>query len=336
MIHKTDLYLFDAAPLGKLRSTITTATQNRNQEVRKTGIDENESTMNAKLQQILSDLDAVQARVGSCEVASDSLLRLSGPNSKTKHMLAWIATELGQRIRPSEFVSLSLLSGVSCPGAKLCKSMAVPGVDGKRTIQDSPNCKFRCFSASDEAMYTETYQQREHNRTQVLACGKDPYAVAALLLASIAPKVKLIRIHIGGDFLSFDYLLGWILFAAMRPQTRVYAYTKSLHFLAKLDCTASDLPSNMRIVLSEGGLFDNLIPDLKARGFNSATVVFTKQAADDLGLEIDHKDNLAAYGNKDFALLIHAAQPAGSEAAAAVSTLRKAGDNGYNEKRERA
>ena len=285
---------------------------------------------------ILADLAAVQSHVGTVEVAPESLLKLSPPNSKTTHMLAWIKSELGQRIRKSEFASLSLLSGVSCPGAKDCKSRAVLGDNGKRSIVDGPNCRFRCFSASDEAMYSETYAQREHNRRQVLACGKDPYAVAALLLASIPRKIKLVRIHIGGDYLSLEYLLGWILFAAMRPDTRVYSYTKSLHFLAKLDCNAADLPSNMRIVLSEGGLFDNLIPDLKARGFNSATVVFSKQAADDLGLEIDHKDNLAAYGTKDFALLIHAAQPAGSDAAAAVSTLRKAGDNGYNEKRERA
>lgn len=291
--------------------------------------------MKTTLHSILSDLNASQARVATCEVAPDTLLKLSPPNSKTTHMLAWIESELGQRIRKSEFASLSLLSGVSCPGAKLCKSRAVVQDSGKRKVEDGPDCRFRCFSATDEATYNETYSQRDHNRRQVLACGKDPYRVAALLLASIPRKVKLIRVHIGGDYLSLEYLLGWILFAAMRPDTRIYSYTKSLHFLAKLDCNAADLPSNMRIVLSEGGLFDSLIPELKARGFNSATVVYTKQAADDLGLEIDHKDNLAAYGSTDFALLIHASQPAGSEAAAAVNALRKAGDNGYNEKRER-
>ena len=87
--------------------------------------------------------------------------------------------------------------------------------------------------------------------------------------------------------------------------------------------------------MSAGGLFDALIPSLKARGFNTATVVFTKEKAADLGLEIDHNDSLAAYGNKDFALLIHATQPKGSEAAKAVYALRKQGDNGYNKAQQR-
>jgi len=40
------------------------------------------------------------------------------------------------------------------------------------------------------------------------------------------------------------------------------------------------------------------------------------------GLEIDHDDTHAAYGEKDFALLIHGQQPTGSKAAAAVRALK--------------
>ena len=288
-----------------------------------------------KLRSLLASLDDTRARVDAYQVAPGSLLKLSPPNNKTVHMLRWIKSVRRETIAKGEFKSVSLLSGVSCPGANLCKSQAVVGSNGRRHVQDGPACQFRCFSASDETNYNDTYSQREHNRKAVLACGNDPIAIAALLCASIAPSVKLVRAHIGGDYLSLAYLMGWILFAALRPNTRIYSYTKSLHFMIKLDCSAADLPGNMRIVMSAGGLFDCHLPALKALGFNSATVVFTKRSAAKLGLEIDHKDNLAAYGTADFALLIHAVQPKGTEAAAAVQALRKAGDNGYSEKQER-
>jgi hypothetical protein len=73
-----------------------------------------------------------------------------------------------------------------------------------------------------------------------------------------------------------------------------------------------------------------MIPSLKAKGFHTSKVVFTEQQAADLGLEIDHKDNLAAYGDSSFALLIHGPQPMGSEASKAISKLKAKGDNGYN------
>ena len=59
-----------------------------------------------------------------------------------------------------------------------------------------------------------------------------------------------------------------------------------------------------------------------------AVVVYSEQAAAELGLEIDHTDEHAANpetANHDFALLIHGIQPAGSEAAAAIRELKRNG-----------
>ena len=36
-------------------------------------------------------------------------------------------------------------------------------VDGKRRIKDGPDNEFRCFSASQEAQYTNVYNARKHN-----------------------------------------------------------------------------------------------------------------------------------------------------------------------------
>lgn len=277
------------------------------------------------------------AKTATYQVAKEDLLGLSKPNSKTLAMLPWIEQEMGVKIAQSEFMSWSVLSGISCPGAKDCRTKAVVQPNGKRKLHRYKGCKFSCFAANDEAMYNQTYAQRSHNREQILARKDDPFAIAALILASLPRdrrgnfKLKLVRIHIGGDFFCFNYLLALVIVARICESTRFYCYTKSLHFVRDLDCDASDL-GNLRINLSVGGLFDALIPELVKRGFATATVVFSEAEAESKGLEIDHKDNLAAYGNAPFALLLHGPQEKGSEAAEAMKALRKAGKSGYSRK----
>ena len=58
--------------------------------------------------------------------------------------------------------SFDLLSGYSCPFADKCLSKATM-IDGKRKIKDGPNTEFRCFSASQEVQYTNTYNSRKAN-----------------------------------------------------------------------------------------------------------------------------------------------------------------------------
>ena len=64
----------------------------------------------------------------------------------------------------------------------------------------------------------------------------------------------------------------------------------------------------------------------------SARVFFSKDEADALGLDIDHTDDLAISGSKDFALLIHGSQPAGSDASKALSANKKKGFTGYQQR----
>jgi hypothetical protein len=57
--------------------------------------------------------------------------------------------------------------------------------------------------------------------------------------------------------------------------------------------------------------------------WKEARVVYSEQEAADLGLEIDHDDEHAAFGKKDFALLIHGTQPKGSAAGEALKQIKK-------------
>jgi len=259
------------------------------------------------------------------------LLQISNSNKKFKKL------DATRRV-----YSISLLAGHNCPFAKDCRSSAVMTDDGKLSVKDGPNTVFRCFSASQEAQYRQTYQARFMNGALI----KKAHRLAGIdgvtdlledsLLNHPRHKIRradmdsaLIRPHISGDMFSLWYLDAWLALARRRPQWRIYFYTKALPLLvfripglAPLwESTA--LPDNVHPIASRGGTHDHLIPGLLATGrVRESRVVYSVEEAERLGLEIDIDDSLAAFGDKSFALLIHSTQPKGSRAASAVQALR--------------
>jgi len=224
--------------------------------------------------------------------------------------------------------TFSLPAGKTCPGALDCKSMAIES-NGNRTIKDGPHTKFRCFAASQEVLYTNTYEARLFNLNALKACGKGQSGqnkMTKLILSSLPKKAKYIRVHVSGDFFAQSYFNTWLCVATVTPKVLFYAYTKSLPlWVAKLGW----IPNNFVLTASIGGKFDDLIAQHNLR---SARVVYSEDEANQLGLTIDHDDSLAMTNSGDFALLLHGSQPAQSEAAKAWSKLRKAGKSGYNSK----
>jgi hypothetical protein len=136
-------------------------------------------------------------------------------------------------------------------------------------------------------------------------------------------KIKLVRFHQSGDFFNQAYFDAWLLVAQQHPELIFYGYTKALPFWAK---RLHAVPANMKLVASRGGTHDSLISMF---GLRSAKVVFSEKEAIDLGLEIDHDDSLVWQGNKDFAILLHGTQPAGSEAGKAWYKIKTTGPGGY-------
>ena len=277
---------------------------------------------------------------GGIDPKKGELLSFGNGNSKLKALRKAAAAELNVPVSRVRILTLTLPAGWSCPGANECLAFADP-VTGK--IWDSPELKFRCFEASAER-YENVRQQNWHNFNLLrkLTGENAAYAIAALILDSIKDATKkfkpddvvIIRIHVGGDFYSTKYLEGWSM--ALRatdlpqnqPMPRVigYAYTKSLHHVAKLRHT---LPENFVLTASEGGKYDHLIQSLK--GLKVAKVVFSPEQAQSEGLEIDHDDSHAVFGKESFGLLIHGTQPKGSQSAKALSSLKARGvDSGYS------
>ena len=277
---------------------------------------------------------------GGIDPKKGELLSFGNGNSKLKALRKAAAAELNVPVSRVRILTLTLPAGWSCPGADECLAFADP-VTGK--IWDSPELKFRCFEASAER-YENVRQQNWHNFNLLrkLTGENAAYAIAALILDSIKDATKkfkpddvvIIRIHVGGDFYSTKYLEGWSM--ALRatdlpqnqPMPRVigYAYTKSLHHVAKLRHT---LPENFVLTASEGGKYDHLIQSLK--GLKVAKVVFSPEQAQSEGLEIDHDDSHAVFGKESFGLLKHGTQPKGSQSAKALSSLKARGvDSGYS------
>jgi len=224
----------------------------------------------------------------------------------------------------------SLPAGHSCPCASLCKSKLVKksGNAGGYGVQDGPDCKFRCFAATDEAMYPSVRKQRWHNFNLLKSCKSKGEMVEMIKTSLPQSTFNLpVRIHSSGDFFSQMYLDAWIEVAKSFPERVFYGYTKSLHFLVK---RLNVIPDNFRLTASYGGKFDSLIIKYNLK---SATVVFSVEEAQKLNLEIDHDDSLAYKGNNSFALLLHGSQPAGSPAASAWSALKKIGIGGYDKQK---
>ena len=216
--------------------------------------------------------------------------------------------------------SFDLLSGYSCPFAKECLSKAVEDSQGKRTIKDGPDTKFRCFSASQEVQYTGVYNRRKNNLDNLR--GLDTLELVKEILAAMPKDLGVCRIHVAGDFFNEKYFLAWLTIAKMFPQKLIYAYTKSLKYWVNNRELVDSLP-NFILTASYGGRDDAMIAEHSLR---ASKVVFSESEAESLGLTIDHDDSHAAdpeLKNQDFALLIHGTQPKGSEASEALQLLRK-------------
>jgi hypothetical protein len=241
------------------------------------------------------------------------LLKFSTGNGKLKNRLIF-----------------NLPAGYSCPHAGVCKTFAdrttgqitdLPQYTGVTAERD-----FRCFAAMAETRPT-VREARWHNwdllRETIHMNGNQAMLIRDLIDLSLLmqPPKKLIRIHESGDYWCENYMKAWIMVAQARPKQKFYSYTKSLGMWYNL---RDMIPSNFYLTASHGGTLDYLIPKYPDVFKRVAHVVYTEDQAAELGLEIDHSDELCL-GDKPFALLVHGSQRAGSDASKAISQRKKEG-----------
>ena len=231
----------------------------------------------------------------------NELLKMSKQNKKLKQTLIF-----------------DLPSGRTCPMASECHSYAVLNKDGKLTVKDGDNNKFRCFAASQEAQYKNVYNARKYNFDLIFKTlnSKDGFYKTYNLINDsiqkhITRNINKVRIHSSGDFFNGQYLRAWFAVARLNPQLKFYCYSKSLHLFG----TNISIPDNFFLTASMGGLRDDLIH----KGFfkRYAIVVNSEEEAIKKGIEhigkpyeID-KDDSHCFKPDPFALLIHGTQKKG-------------------------
>jgi hypothetical protein len=233
------------------------------------------------------------------------MLKITKANSKLK--------KLEEKINKTVY-KFDLLAGKTCPFANECQSCVI---DGK--VVDGKNTKFRCFSASIEALYPSVYSLHKIN-TDKIRKAKTINKMVDEIQMSLTDKMEVIRIHSSGDFFNQLYFNAWLEVVRKNPTKTFYAYTKSLPFWIK---QLDNIPDNMILTASYGGKKDHLIEEYNLR---YAKVVFSKSEANILGLEID-KNDFSAYNpktkNVSFALLIHGVQPKNTAASEALKVIKK-------------
>ena len=238
-------------------------------------------------------------------------LKFGDPNAKLKKMIKKVGLVLK---------TFTLPAGHTCPAAKDCFSRA-DRETGK--VTDGPDTVFRCFMASAEARSPSLRKLVWHNLELIKeALKRDARAgfenmphTSQLINKSLPKKFDIMRVHVGGDYFNKEYLQAWIEVAKLTPDKVFYSYSKSLHLFKQFA-----LPENLVLTASRGGKHDDLI-DL--HGWKEALVVYSEEEAAERGLEIDHDDTHAAFGEDNFALLIHGTQPAGSMASQALQAITR-------------
>ena len=238
-------------------------------------------------------------------------LKFGDPNAKLKKMIKKVGLVLK---------TFTLPAGHTCPAAKDCFSRA-DRETGK--VTDGPDTVFRCFMASAEARSPSLRKLVWHNLELIKeALKRDAQAgfenmphTSQLINKSLPKKFDIMRVHVGGDYFNKEYLQAWIEVAKLNPDKVFYSYSKSLHLFKQFA-----LPENLVLTASSGGKHDDLI-DL--HGWKEALVVYSEEEAAERGLEIDHDDTHAAFGEENFALLIHGTQPAGSMASQALQAIKR-------------
>jgi|TARA_R100001463_G_scaffold135287_1_gene198427 hypothetical protein len=229
-------------------------------------------------------------------------------NAKLKSIKEW------SKIKNPKVYSISLLSGFSCSFASDCQTYAIENkITKKRTVLDGKNAKFRCFSAIQESQYTSVYNQRKHNLDSILAIRKDVEKMTSLIMDSLPMNANYIRVHVGGDFVTSEYMLSFYNVARMNPKIKFYAYTKAIGWMQDNEDMR---PKNFRMIASYGSKEDHLI----TKDTISANVVFHPS---ETTKPIDHNEYYAINDKGSFSLLLHGTQKQGSTGSKALSRMNK-------------
>lgn len=196
--------------------------------------------------------------------------------------------------------SFDLPAGYSCPFAVDCKSCCKNG-----KIKDFKSTKFRCYSASIEAVYPNVHNMRMRNFHILKAC-KTMEKMVEVIEKSLPSVCCILRIHTSGDFFKEMYFRAWMAICKKYPMLKVYCYTKAFPYIVK----HGELPNNFRYIYSMGGKYDRQAIE---KGLRYTCVVKNIEEAMEKALFVSKSDHDVLAREENLGLLVHGIQPANSE-----------------------
>jgi len=123
---------------------------------------------------------------------------------------------------------------------------------GKSTCPFAGGCQKYCYA--QKGNYTRFPIVQELMEKKYLLSKQDNFPL--LINTEIQKKKPThVRIHDSGDFYSPKYLQKWVDIANDNKEVIFYAYTKSIKFFVE----GFTVPTNLKIIFSEGSKTDNLI-----------------------------------------------------------------------------
>ena len=168
------------------------------------------------------------------------------------------------------------------------------GIPAQDTCLWAGECKKYCY-ASKGAYIWSNVKPAFQRRLDATKQDNFPQLMIAEILKK---KASVIRIHDSGDFYSREYLMKWFKVMEALPDVVFYAYSKSLPLF-----TGEKLPSNFKLIKSEGGKRDDLINpsvDRHARIFKTEAELIAEGYAN-----ASENDLIAIGNNPKIGLIAH-------------------------------
>jgi hypothetical protein len=154
------------------------------------------------------------------------------------------------KLKKDGIFAFGIPAGITCPFAGACKEF--------------------CYAKKGSFRYP-VVKAAQSRRWEATKQANFPEVITAEIKKR---KVKRLRIHDSGDFYSRAYLAKWVAIAELNPETQFYAYSKSLPYFQGVT-----LPSNLRVIFSQGGKHDAMIDVEKHRHARIFDSVEALQAA---------------------------------------------------------
>lgn len=173
-----------------------------------------------------------------------------------------------------------------------------------KTCPNMGLCAKGCFAKQSAYTWAPVRNAYQWRLEQSLRPDFQNILCEAIIENMSTDKQLYIRIHDSGDFHGLDNILDWLEVIAEFPQVQFYAYTKMVSAF-KLRAGMGQIPDNLTIIYSYGGVEDHLIDPVKDR---HSAVFATDRELRDAGYTSAMEDDLLATEHLKVGLVYHGAK----------------------------